>query len=83
MEKHIPVPVIAAKEIAEKYRKTIVVICSYDPISNLVHTTTYGIPGVEKTIAADWGVIAAKALGCDLSQQKIYEDFRKGKEKKT
>lgn len=72
---HIPVPVEAARQIADRYEKTVVVILAYDPLSELIHTTTYGRGAQEKEVAAWAGEQAAKAVGCDLQQKRTYADF--------
>lgn len=74
---HVPVPVFVAKDIAEKYGKSIVIINSFDPVSGLLHTTTYGKSFVDKEWAAVAGDITAKAIGADLEGKTTYEDFRK------
>lgn len=74
---HVELPVDAARELAEKYRKSMVVILSYDPVSGLTHTTTYGIEPVDKERAADVGRQCAKLIcGEGFAQRKSYEDYR-------
>jgi hypothetical protein len=70
------VPVAAAAELAQRFSKDIVVILCWDALHNLVHTTTWGHSANDKLVAADAGETAAKAIGCDLKQQRTYEDFR-------
>lgn len=76
-KKYIPVPVKAAKEIAEKYDKAIVIVNTWDTTNGLLHTTTYGASEAQKLQAAKGGDIAAKALGADMPRADFYEDFRK------
>lgn len=76
-EKHIPVPVETAKEIAERFRKTMVVILSYDPVSEMTHTTTYGVEPLDKERAADVGAECAKFIcGDGYARRKSYSDYR-------
>jgi hypothetical protein len=70
-----PVPVEAAKQIAEHYDKDMVVILSYDSVHEMTHTTTYGKTAFDKENAAAAGEICAKAIGSDLSRKQIFEDF--------
>lgn len=76
-KQYTPVPVAAAKEIAEKFSKAIVIINTWDTEHGLLHTTTYGVSEVQKHQAAKGGDIAAKALGADMPRANFYEDFRK------
>jgi hypothetical protein len=75
MGEYLEVPVIAAKEIAEKYQKQAVVILAYDEMAALTHTTTYGVSAYFKENAAAVGWICSEAIGCDLSRRHDYEDF--------
>jgi hypothetical protein len=54
MSDYKPVPVEAAREIAEKYDKSIVIIFSHDPVHALMHTTTYGTNPQNKELKADF-----------------------------
>ncbi|HWC91358.1 MAG TPA: hypothetical protein VG433_16930, partial [Pirellulales bacterium] len=69
------VPVYVAKQIAERYAKTQVVIVAWDPLFQLTHTTTYGVSATDKENAAAAGAICTKALGCDLGKKQVHEDF--------
>lgn len=73
---HTEVPVTAAEAIATKYKKTWVIINSFDANSQLLHTTTYGATYALKMYAARVGERIAKLLGFDIEQTCIYEDFR-------
>ena len=71
-----PVPVEAARAIAEQYEKSIVIVFSHDPVHGVVHTTTYGTSPQNKKWAAQGGEIATRALG-GLTESAIgYEDYR-------
>lgn len=76
MSEYTPVPVEAAKDIAEKYGKSIVIIFSHDPIHGLLHTTTYGTDPQNKAWAAQGGEIATKALGGITELSTEFEDYR-------
>lgn len=75
MSEYIAVPVQAAKDVAEKYAKQMVVILCYDREHGLTHTTTYGVMPFDKENAAAAGEICAKAVGADLGQKQVFEDF--------
>lgn len=77
MSNHIEVPVEAAREIATRYAKTMVVILAYDPTSQHTHLTTYGVGTEEKEIAAEVGERCAKLIcGDGFEMRRTYEDFR-------
>ena len=76
MSEYAPVPVTAAKHIAETYAKSIVIICAWDDPHQLLHTTIYGVSPADKVNAAHGGETAARALSMDLDRQHKYEDFR-------
>jgi hypothetical protein len=71
-----PVPVEVAREIAEKYHKSIVIIFAHDPVHGLMHTTTYGTDPQNKAWAAQGGEIATKALGGIPQSDMVFEDYR-------
>ena len=71
-----PVPVEAAKAIAEQYDKSIVIVFSHDPAYGLVHTTTYGSDPQNKAWAAQGGEIATRALGGLTDLASDFEDYR-------
>ena len=75
-EPYKPVPVATAREIAEKFDKSIVIILTHDPVHGLMHTTTYGTDPHNKAWAAQGGEIASKALGGVLDQSTQFEDYR-------
>lgn len=70
-----PVPVSVAKDIAERFGKSSVVILCYEPATERTFTTTYGVTPFDKENAAAAGSICAKALGSDLSRKQVFEDF--------
>lgn len=76
-QSYMSVPVDHAKQIAEEYKKSHVIILAWDSIHGLLHSTTYGVTKEQKHQAAYGGEKAAKALGADLLKMKPYEDFRK------
>lgn len=75
-QSYVPVPVRAARDIAEKYAKSMVIINAWDPIHEVLHTTTYGRSATDKAMAANGGQIAAKALDADLREGHEFEDYR-------
>lgn len=75
-EKYKPVPVAAARAIAEQYDKSIVIVFSYDPVYDLIHTTTYGTDPQNKAWAARGGEIATRALGGLTELATDFEDYR-------
>jgi voltage-gated potassium channel Kch len=80
-KQYTPVPVQAAREIAEKYEKSHVIINTWDSVHGLLHTTTYGVTEQQKHQAAIGGEKAAIALGADLGKADKFEDFRRDTEK--
>lgn len=70
-----PIPVEAARHIAEQYEKSIVIVLAHDPVHGQLHTTTYGIDAQNKAWAAQGGEIAAKALGA-INPAVDFEDYR-------
>ncbi len=74
--KYAPVPVAMAKQIAEQFGKSIVIIFAHDPVYGLVHTTTYGTTPRNKAWAAQGGEIATKALGGLVDLATHFEDYR-------
>lgn len=76
-DQYQPIPTAVAKQIAERYNKSIVIICAFDPEHGMLHTTTYGASEQDKALAADGGEIAAKALGTMPDQATFYENYRK------
>jgi hypothetical protein len=76
MKPYIPIPVEAARQIARKFDKQVVVICAWNHEHAQLHTVTYGSQPKDKISAAMAGEICAKALGTDLAESKTYEDFR-------
>ena len=75
MSDYIPVPVEAAKHIAEHCKKSMVVILCYDPEHELTHATTYGVSAFDKENAAAVAQICSKAIGSDLAKMQTFEDF--------
>ncbi len=74
---HTELPVRAAKELSEQYHKSMVVILSYDPVSAMTHTTTYGVSPEDKETAATVGEQCAKYIaGSAYRERRCYEDFR-------
>lgn len=76
MEPYKPVPVEVARQIAEQYGKSIVIIFAHDPVHGIMHTTTFGADPQNKAWAAQGGEIATKALGGILDESVQFEDYR-------
>ena len=73
---YVEVPVSAAREIAERYQKDIVIINAWDAVHQLIHTATYGVTAVDKRFAAHGGHLTSQALGADLSRMQNFSDYR-------
>lgn len=71
---YIPIPVKAARKIAEKYQKEIVIINAYDTKFRLLQTTTYGVTTQLGQAAAKGGELAAQALGFDIDEEQTKHD---------
>lgn len=72
-----PVPVEAAKKIAEEFDKQQVVIIAVDHPHDQIHTATYGVSAEDKVEAASLGEHLAKQMGLDLTKSVFSEDFRR------
>jgi hypothetical protein len=75
-EEFKPIPVAAAKSIAEQFDKAMVIINAYDEKHEMNATATYGVTPQQKEIAADAGERTAKALGSAIEAKTTFEDFR-------
>lgn len=75
MSQERSIPVSAAKEFAERHGKAVAVLVGYDPADNRVHVATYGVAPTDKQVAAEWGELCAKAIGCGDVRER-YVDFR-------
>lgn len=73
---YVPVPVEAAKSIAEKFNKAIVIIFAYDENYGMLYTTTYGTNPQNKEWAARGGEFGTKALGGLREHAVDFEDYR-------
>lgn len=76
MTDYKPVPVQAARAIAEEYEKSIVIVFAYDPVHGRLHTTTYGNDPQNRAWAAQGGEIATRALGGLTELSTEFEDYR-------
>jgi hypothetical protein len=76
MAEYKPIPVHVAKQIADHYEKSQVVIVAVDPVHDLTHTTTYGVSADDKVESALLGDWCAALIGCDVGKRTNYEDFR-------
>jgi hypothetical protein len=76
MPEYVPVPVEAARAVAQRWEKQVVVIVAWDQGHNKVHTTTYGFSPRDKIAAAKLGELLTAAAGADRSESVGFEDFR-------
>jgi hypothetical protein len=70
-----PIPVAAARQIADESGHDIVVIVAWRRATNRSHVTTYGKNPMDKMGAAKLGEILAQAAGIGPPTQS-FEDFR-------
>ncbi len=75
MEPYLQVPVSVARDIAERFSKSQVVILCYDADHEMTHTTTFGRSAFDKENAAAVGEKLAQAVGGDLGRKQVFEDF--------
>lgn len=75
-EEYKPVPVEAARAVAEAYEKHIVVILAYDYKHKLIHRTSYGTTDNARIAGARWADVLAARAGADLQESVCYQDFR-------
>lgn len=75
MPEYQQVPVAVAKQIAERFAKSLVVILCYDREHERTHTTTYGVTAFDKENAAAVGELCTEAIGGDLSKKRTFADF--------
>lgn len=75
-DEYVQVPVEAARMIANRYDKQVVVIVAEDTVHNKIHTTTYGALPEDKIRAAELGPSLAEAAGALLAESVCSEDFR-------
>lgn len=76
MASHKPITTEQAQRIAEEHDKSIIIILAYDPASELMHATTYGVSPRDKEWAAQGGEIAITALGASVEAATTPEDYR-------
>lgn len=74
---YIPVPVAAAREIAENCGKDLVVIWSFDKQHRAAHVTTYATDQDDKRTAAELGEVIAHVLEMDMKWKTVFEDLPK------
>lgn len=76
MSEYTPVPVEEAYQIAQNFRKDVVVIIAFDDDHGQVHCTTYGNTAYNKILAAELGPKLVIAAGGFMPEAKAFEDFR-------
>jgi len=74
MAEYVPVPIEAAKRIAEDYDKEQVIIIAYDAKCHLMHCTTYGKSLRDSAIAAAGGAQLKEWLGFPEEYCKVLPD---------
>lgn len=73
---YIPIPVSAARDIAVRYHKQVVVIVAEDQLHGQIHVTTYGDTPTDKIRAAELGPVLNTAAGGFMPAAQTFEDFR-------
>jgi len=74
-EEYMPIPSAVAQRISDEFKKSQVVICTFDPVHALLHFTTYGVSPEDKIQAAEMGDTIS-AIISDTSKKVEFEDFR-------
>lgn len=72
---YVPVPTIAAREVAERYAKDAVVVVAIDGRHGRTHVTTYGTTAAAKDFAAALGEALGRVVS-DAPAGQRFEDFR-------
>jgi len=75
-EDYKPVPVAAAREIAERFEKQVVVVFAIDDAHDKSHVTTFGADEQDKHLAAALGTLFSRVVGVKPIEQEFFEDFR-------
>jgi hypothetical protein len=75
MNEYLPVPVEAARSVAETYRKGVVVVVALDQEHERMHFTSYGVSPAGKDEAARLADYLAAACGCGEDRWS-FEDYR-------
>ena len=71
-----PIPVDAARQIADQYQKDIVLLVAWDQASSKTHVVTWGREPPQKTSAAAAGDMIRQMLRLEGAAE-VYEDFRR------
>jgi hypothetical protein len=71
-----PVPVEAAKHVAQVYEKDQVVILAWDRAHETLHTTTYGKTAEDKVSAGGLAVLCNQAAGLDGEPRTTFEHYK-------
>lgn len=79
MPEYQPVPVAAAKELADRYAKDLVVVAAGDHAFGKLHFTTWGRSAADKAAAAGLADEVARAV-TDVAARQSFEDFRSAEE---
>lgn len=77
MPDYKPVPVEAAKQIAQQFDKSQVIIVTFDPLFRLLHRTSYGVSAMDKVAAAHAADEFVRSTGAEPRLRQTHEDFRR------
>jgi len=77
MSDYQPIPVDAARKVADEYRKDILLIVGWDREANKTDIVTWGREVEEKVVAANAGETITKQLGLAEATATVHEDFRR------
>ena len=72
-----PIPVDAARQLADDYEKDIVLFVGWDEASNTTNVVTWGRDPVQKQSAAIAGDTIREALKLGETSAQVHEDFRR------
>lgn len=75
MSKYTPVPVAAARQIADEFDKSVVIIFAIDAQHDRSHMTTYGRTAEQKAWSAHLGDEVARIIS-GSEKREVYEDYR-------
>jgi hypothetical protein len=68
--------VLLGHDIAQRFNKSMVVINTYDPVHQRMHTTTYGELPEDKELAATIGMAVSMQFSDVTQERATYQDYR-------
>lgn len=71
-----PLPVGEARDLAQRYEKSWIVILANDERRQVLHCTSYGASAEDKIVAARLGDYLTAQAGGQLMRSRCFEDFR-------